>query len=158
VNSVLISQISKISLLKKNYYMQVSFLNISTLEDDITIVSQNVRNWLRSDVVCLRRMESPEWLYFEIFTFSLWCCWRFKSHGISVVLTGKYVPLLWRIIVCSSSRSSNPKKFIYTHMFWPGYSSWTAWPWRGRQYDFFEMLITIYQLKLCNTHKTWIWL
>jgi len=49
---------------------------------------------------------------FLIFKFLLWCCWRFKSHGFYVVLAGKYFPVSWRIIVCTSSGSSNLKRIF----------------------------------------------
>lgn len=99
------------------------------------------------DVMCPRRIESPEWLYFEIFKFSLWCCWRFKFHGIYVVLLGKYFPVLWRIIVCSSSGSSNPKR-----IFIPICSGLAIY------LGLHELQGESFQLILHNPHKTWKWL
>lgn len=92
--------------------MQVFFLNVSTLQNEITTLFQNVRNWLPSDVMCPRRIEYPEWLYFETCKFLLWCCWRFKYHGFYVELADKYFPVFWRIIVRISSGSSNLKRIF----------------------------------------------
>ena len=92
--------------------MQVFFLNVSTLQNEITTFFHNVRNWWPSDVICPRRIESPEWLCISVFKFLLWCCWRFKSHGFYVVLAGKYFLVFWRIIVCTPSGSINLKRIF----------------------------------------------
>ena len=88
---------------------KIFFLNISTLQNEITALFQNVRNWLRSDVMCPRRTESPEWLYFLRFLSSYY---EFMSCGFYVVLAGKYLPMFWRIIVHTSSGSSNLKRIF----------------------------------------------